>query len=102
MRLVCVYGLYSALIGSLFTEITFLNSTDCHSCAWWYIKGTKTTGWERTSQFTRFLLFPSRFFRYEYLMQSNLVITGNAKLFTSTSKNKKMKLELQSGELCFV
>lgn len=40
-KLVCVYGLYSALIGSLFTEITFLNSTDCHSCAWWYIKGMK-------------------------------------------------------------
>lgn len=101
-RLVCVYGLYSALIGSLFTEITFLNSTDCHSCAWWYIKGTKATGWEHSSQFTWFLLFPSHFFRYEYLMQVNLVITGNARAFICSSKNRMMKLALQSGELRFI
>lgn len=101
-RLVCVYGLYSALIGSLFTEITFLNSADCHSCAWWYIKGTKATGWEPSSQFTWFLLFPSRFFRYECLMQGNLVITGNARVFICSSKNRLMKWELQSGELCFI
>lgn len=43
-RLVCVYGWHLTLIGSLFLEIAFLNSPDCHSCAWWRVWGMKATG----------------------------------------------------------
>lgn len=62
----------------------------------------KATGWEHSSRFTWFLLFPSCFFKYEYLIQGNFVNTRNARVFICSSKNRIMKLELQSGELCFI
>lgn len=103
-RLVCVYGWHLILIGSLFPEITFLNSPDCHSCAWCCVKGMKATGREHPSLQTRLLCTThhSVSFWMSFLFQALVLTTkrnrsaeGNALAYICnllTSKMIELKL----------
>lgn len=75
-RLVSVYGWHLILIGSLFPEITFLNSPACHSCAWCCVKGMKATGREHPSLQTRQFLFQALALRIKKQLNKRKECTG--------------------------